>query len=163
VHVPLKRRLTTDYTALYPRRQNSFATTAVKASSRVRLTLFQNLNCWVMHPVARVSVNIYRNLRTQQMSVFVLLCTSYTTCFGPYWWPESENELYRLSDCRLSAMLEPTFADRGVPRGQRDGPLRPYSRFSRPEPLLFLPSSSSAVLTRLGGPRSRPTTSQKIW
>jgi hypothetical protein len=42
-------------------------------------------------------------------------------------------------------------------------PLRPYSRISRPEPLLFLPSSSSVVLTRLGGPRSRPTTSQKIW
>jgi hypothetical protein len=29
-----------------------------------------------MHPVARVSINIvYRNLRTQQMSVLVLLCT----------------------------------------------------------------------------------------
>jgi hypothetical protein len=38
-----------------------------------------NLNYWVMHPVARVSINIYRNLRTQQMSVLVLLCTSYTT------------------------------------------------------------------------------------
>jgi hypothetical protein len=25
-----------------------------------------------------------------------------------------------------------------VPRGQRDGSLRPYSQFSRPEPLLFL-------------------------
>jgi hypothetical protein len=37
------------------------------------------------------------------------------------------------------------------------------SRFSRPEPLLFLPSSSSVVLTRLSGPRSRPTTSKKIW
>jgi hypothetical protein len=46
--------------------------------------------------------------------------------------------------------------------GQCDGPLQPYSRFSRPEPLLFLSSSSSIVLTRLGGPRSRPTTSQKI-
>jgi hypothetical protein len=47
------------------------------------------VNHWVMHPVARVSTNIYRNLRTQQMSVIVLLCTSYTTCFGPYWWPSS--------------------------------------------------------------------------
>jgi hypothetical protein len=46
-------------------------------------------NHWVMHPVARVSTNICRNLRTQQMSVLVLLCTSYTTCFGPYWWPSS--------------------------------------------------------------------------
>jgi hypothetical protein len=33
------------------------------------------------------SINI--NLRTQQMSVLVLLCTPYTTCFGPYWWPSS--------------------------------------------------------------------------
>jgi hypothetical protein len=48
-----------------------------------------NLNHWVMHPVARVSINIYRNLRMQQMSVLVLLWTSYTTCFGPYWWPSS--------------------------------------------------------------------------
>jgi hypothetical protein len=50
------------------------------------------------------------------------------------------------------------FADRGVPCGQRNGSIRPYSRFSRQEPLLFLPSSSSVVLTRLSGPRSRPTT-----
>jgi hypothetical protein len=39
-----------------------------------------HLNYWVMHPVAHVSINIvYRNLRTQQMYVFVLLCTFYTT------------------------------------------------------------------------------------
>jgi hypothetical protein len=42
-----------------------------------------------------------------------------------------------------------------VPRGQRVGSLRPYSRFSRQEPL---PSRSIVVLTRLSGPRSRPTT-----
>jgi hypothetical protein len=48
-------------------------------------------------------------------------------------WSESANELYRLSDRRLSAKLVPTFADRGVPRGQRDGSLRPYYRISRPE------------------------------
>jgi hypothetical protein len=42
-------------------------------------------------------------------------------------------------------------------------PLRPQSRFSRPEPLPFLSSSSSVVLTRLSGPRSRPITSQKSW
>jgi hypothetical protein len=45
-----------------------------------------------------------------------------------------------------------------VSRGQRDDSLHPYSRLSRPEPLLFLPSSSSVVFTRLNGPRSRPTT-----
>jgi hypothetical protein len=39
----------------------------------------------------------------------------------------------------------------------------PYSRFSRPEPLLFLPSSSLIVLMGLSGSRSRPTTSQKNW
>jgi hypothetical protein len=38
----------------------------------------------------------------------------------------------------------------------------PYSRLSRPEPLLFLPSSSSIVLMRLSEPRSRPNTSQKF-
>jgi hypothetical protein len=38
-----------------------------------------------------------------------------------------------------------------VPRGQRDGPLQPYSRLSRSEPLLYLSSSSSVVLTRPSG------------
>jgi hypothetical protein len=33
-----------------------------------------------------------------------------------------------------------------VPGGQRDGSLRPYSRISIPEPLLFLSSSSSVIL-----------------
>jgi hypothetical protein len=45
----------------------------------------------------------------------------------------------------------------------RNGSQLQYSRFSKPEPLLFHPNSSSIVLTRLSGPRSRPTTSQKIW
>jgi hypothetical protein len=52
-------------------------------------------------------------------------------------WSESASEPYRLNDRRLSAKLVPTFADRGVPRGQRDGSLLPYSRLSRQEPLLF--------------------------
>jgi hypothetical protein len=33
----------------------------------------------------------------------------------------------------------PTFADRGVSRGQGKGSPRSYYRFSRPEPLLYLP------------------------
>jgi hypothetical protein len=61
--------------------------------------------------------------------------------------------------CEVSA----NFCGYKVPRAQREGFLRPYARLSRPEPLLFLPSSSSVVLTRLSGPRSRPSTSQKIW
>jgi hypothetical protein len=36
-------------------------------------------------------------------------------------------------------------------------------RFYRPEPLLFHSSGASFILTRLSGPCSRPTTSQKIW
>jgi hypothetical protein len=56
-------------------------------------------------------------------------------------WLESASELYRPSDRRLSAKLIPTFMDRR-PRDQHDGSLRPNSRLSRPEPLLFLPSGS---------------------
>jgi hypothetical protein len=78
-------------------------------------------------------------------------------------WPESASELYRPSNRRLSAKLVLTFADRGVSYSQRGGSLRPESPFSRPEPLLFLPSSSSIVLTRPSGPRSSFTTSLKIW
>jgi hypothetical protein len=72
------------------------------------------------------------------------------------------SELYRPSDRRLPAKLVPTFAVRGC---HVVGVTDPYGRVlgSRPEPLLFLPSSSSIVLTKLSGPRSRPTTSQKIW
>jgi hypothetical protein len=77
-------------------------------------------------------------------------------------WPQSASELYRPSDRRLSANLLPTLLKQ-VSHGQRNGSLRPYFLFSRPEPLLFLPSSSSFVLMRLSGPRSRLTSSQKIW
>jgi hypothetical protein len=40
-------------------------------------------------------------------------------------WPEPANELYRLSDRSFSEKFVPTFADRGVSRGQRGGSLRP--------------------------------------
>jgi hypothetical protein len=53
-------------------------------------------------------------------------------------WLESASELYRPRDRRLSAKLVPTVVDRGVSSGQHDGSLRTYSRFSRPELLLFL-------------------------
>jgi hypothetical protein len=61
-------------------------------------------------------------------------------------WSESASELYRPSK------LVPTFADRGVPRGQHDGFLWPYSRIFRLELLLCLSSSSSVILARLSGP-----------
>jgi hypothetical protein len=44
-------------------------------------------------------------------------------------WPKSASELYRQSDSRLSAKLVPTFADRGVSRGQRGGSLGRYLGF----------------------------------
>jgi hypothetical protein len=52
-------------------------------------------------------------------------------------WPESASELYRSNDRHLSAKLVPTVCASKVPRGQRDGSLRLYSRLSRPEPLIF--------------------------
>jgi hypothetical protein len=58
----------------------------------------------------------------------------------------------------LVGEISVNFCGYRVMHGQHNGSLRPYSRFSRPEPLLFLPSSCSIVLTR-----PRPTTSQKIW
>jgi hypothetical protein len=47
-------------------------------------------------------------------------------------WLESASELYRPSDRRLSKLV-PTFADRGCRVMSVADPLRPYSRFSRPE------------------------------
>jgi hypothetical protein len=71
-------------------------------------------------------------------------------------WPDTASELYRPSDSRLSAKLVPTFADRGCSVVRAEDPLRPYFRISRPKPLLFLPGSSSIVLTRLSDPVPDP-------
>jgi hypothetical protein len=56
----------------------------------------------------------------------------------------------------LVGEVVPMFVDRGCHVGSAMDP-------HRPELLLSLPSSSSVVLTRLSGPRSKLTTSQKIW
>jgi hypothetical protein len=60
----------------------------------------------------------------------------------------------------LVSEVSANFADRGR---HVVSVANPYGRIlsSRPEPLLFLPSSSSVVLTRLSGPLSRPTTRDK--
>jgi hypothetical protein len=63
----------------------------------------------------------------------------------------------------LVGEVMPISADRGVSRGQCNGSPKPFSRLSIPKPLLFILSSSSIVLTRLSGSRSRPNTSQEIW
>jgi hypothetical protein len=75
---------------------------------------------------------------------------------------KTKTKLRGLSPTELPPLVgevSANFCEKRELRGQRDGSLRPYSRLSRPEPLLFLPSNSSVVLTRLSGPRSRPTTS----
>jgi hypothetical protein len=64
-------------------------------------------------------------------------------------WPYYTSELYRSSDRRLSTNLVPTFVDREYRVVSATHPLRSYSRLSIPESLLFLPSSSSIVLSRL--------------
>jgi hypothetical protein len=61
----------------------------------------------------------------------------------------------------LSAKLVPIFADRWCRAVSVTDPLAVLSAF-RPQTLLFLPNSSSLVLTRLSGPRCRPTTFQRI-
>jgi hypothetical protein len=63
----------------------------------------------------------------------------------------------------LVGRVSSNFCGYRMPCGQRGGSLRPYSRFSRPKPLLFLQSTSSIVLTMASRPRSRPNTSNKIW
>jgi hypothetical protein len=47
----------------------------------------------------------------------------------------------------LVGEVSASFFGKRVPRDHRDGSLWPYSRLSRPESLLFLPSSSSVLLT----------------
>jgi hypothetical protein len=61
--------------------------------------------------------------------------------------------IYRRSDCHLSSKLVQTFTDRGC---HMVSAVDLHSRLSRPEPLLFLSSSSSFVLTRLVDPIADP-------
>jgi hypothetical protein len=78
-------------------------------------------------------------------------------------WPESTNELYRLIDHRLSAKLVPIFADRGCHVVSVTDPYGRSLGFIDRSRCFFLTSSSSVVLTRLSGPRCKPTTSQNTW
>jgi hypothetical protein len=57
------------------------------------------------------------------------------------------HKLYGLSDRHLSVKFSAKFADRGMSHGQRGGSPTVFNlQFSRPEPLLFLSSSSSFIL-----------------
>jgi hypothetical protein len=55
---------------------------------------------------------------------------------------QSASELSRTSDRRLSVKVVPNFANKRFLWSTSMDPLRPYSLFSIPEPLLFLSSSS---------------------
>jgi hypothetical protein len=70
-------------------------------------------------------------------------------------WPQSASELYRPSDHRLSANLVPTFTNRGYRVVSATDPYGRIQSFLDRSPYFFLQSSSSVVLTRLSGPRSR--------
>jgi hypothetical protein len=68
-------------------------------------------------------------------------------------WPESAKRTIPTERPPLVGEVSANFCGHRVPRGQHDVSLRPYSRISRPGPLLFLASSSPIVFTRLSGPR----------
>jgi hypothetical protein len=71
------------------------------------------------------------------------------------------------TDCSTAAgwlILVPTFEDRGMSRGQREGvPTAVNLGFLDRTDFFFLSSSSSVIVTRLNGPRPRPTATQRIW
>jgi hypothetical protein len=77
--------------------------------------------------------------------------------------PESSSELHWLSDRRFSAKLMSTFAGRGCHVVSMTEPYCHILGFLDRSRYFFFESSSSIVLTRLSGPNSIPTTSQKIW
>jgi hypothetical protein len=60
------------------------------------------------------------------------------------------NHIHKILSTQLNKTPWPEFAS------ELNGYLRPYSRFSRPDPLLFLPNISSVVLTRLMDPVPDP-------
>jgi hypothetical protein len=70
-------------------------------------------------------------------------------------------ELHRPSNHCLLAKLVPILRIECVARTVQQIPMAVFSATATM--LLFLPSSSSTVLTRLSGPCSRPSTSQKSW
>jgi hypothetical protein len=80
-------------------------------------------------------------------------------------WPESASELYLQSDRRFLTKLVPTFADTRrwwnvVSVTDPYGRILGFLDWIR---YYFFQVAPQTVLTRLSWPRSRPTTSQKIW
>jgi hypothetical protein len=73
-------------------------------------------------------------------------------------WSESASKLYRPNDRRLSAKRLPTCADRGCHVVSVTDPSGRILSVFLTGAAAFPSSSSSVVLTKLSGPRSRPTT-----
>jgi hypothetical protein len=78
----------------------------------------------------------------------IMLCLNNTMYKKFIIFTQTKCQLLRIEGVAWSAQQIPTAVNLG---------------FLDPEPLLFHSSSSSVSLTRLSGPRSSPTTSQKIW
>jgi hypothetical protein len=93
------------------------------------------------------SMHAYRRSKRVQKKTVVLVRKRTIPTERPQ--PVGEVSTY-LADrgCRVVSATDPHGRNRG---------------FLDPEPLLFHSSSSSIILTGLSGPRSRPTTSEKIW
>jgi hypothetical protein len=122
-------------------------------------SVYSSETCRKVRPT--VLMNSHFFIFTAQENLYTILRKILINKKAP--WPECARELFRPSDRRLSAKLVPTLADRGCNVVSVTDHYGRNLGFSRPQPLLFLSSSSSIVLTRLSGPRSRPINSQKIW
>jgi hypothetical protein len=101
--------------------------------------------CHTSTPV--ISPNITKQTNKQTNSVAFSPQANYNDCATATCWQN----------------LVPTFADRGVSRGQRGGYLTAVNLFSRLQPLIFIQVAPYLFSQGLSGPRSRPTATQKIW
>jgi hypothetical protein len=81
------------------------------------------------HRCSQNSSHIFNSISARSILLVFFHLASFYNVNKKSPWPESANKLYRQNDRCLSAKLVPTFCGYRIPV--------PYSRFSRPEPLLF--------------------------
>jgi hypothetical protein len=91
----------------------------------------------------------------------VLCCNHINQNYNP--WLEFVSELCRPSDHRLLTKLVPTFEDIERHVVSVSDPYGRNLSFPERSPYFSFEVASQFVLSRMGGPRSRPTNSQKIW
>jgi hypothetical protein len=83
--------------------------------------------------------------------------TTKLRCFSPQAnYMDRETAACRRSKCQILWTEGAAWSAQRIPTAVNFG-------FLDPEPLLFRSSSSSFILKGLSGPRSRPSTSQRIW